>query len=156
MRKGGPMQKQQESSKPRIGVGVVVVKQGKLLLGKRKNAHGSSTWAPSGGHLEFGETIEQCAIRELAEETGLKPASMKLGPWTENMIQGKHYITIFTFVHLFEGEAKLLEPDKCEGWQWFDCDHLPEPLFPSVESLIKKMGLKDFKEAISSKEYIFN
>lgn len=59
-------------------------------------------------------------------------------------------------MHQFEGEPKLLEPDKCEGWQWFDWDSLPEPLFPSVESLIKKVGLKRLKEASSLKDFIFH
>ena len=56
---------------PRIGVGCVVERNGLVLLGQRKGAHAEGFWAFPGGHLEFGETVEACARRELVEETGL-------------------------------------------------------------------------------------
>ena len=55
----------------RVGVGVFVTKNGEFLMIKRVGAHGADTWAPPGGHMEFGETWEQTAIREVYEETGL-------------------------------------------------------------------------------------
>ena len=57
-----------ESKCPKVGVGVAVVKDGKVLLGKRKNAHGEGTWSFPGGHLEYKESWEDCAIRETLEE----------------------------------------------------------------------------------------
>jgi len=125
---------------PRIGVGVVVLREGKVLLGKRKGSHACGLWGFPGGHLEFGETIEQCATRELLEETGLKPVSIRLGPWVENVMEcgTKHYVTIFAYVEEFIGEPDLKEPHKCEGWQWFDWNRLPEPLFSPIPSLIQK------------------
>ncbi|HNA62172.1 MAG TPA: NUDIX domain-containing protein [Rhabdochlamydiaceae bacterium] len=65
---------------PRIGVGCVVERDGMVLLGQRKGAHAEGFWAFPGGHLEFGETVEACARRELVEETGLTPCSLRLGP----------------------------------------------------------------------------
>lgn len=130
---------------PKVGVGVLIIKDSKILLGKRKNAHGNGTWSPAGGHLEFGETLEECAKRELFEETGLVAKSMKK-LWFTNDIhisEDKHYVTVFMVVDKFIGEPKNLEPDKCEGWQWFDLDNLPNPLFLSVENLIKEMTLKN-------------
>jgi 8-oxo-dGTP diphosphatase len=44
--------------RPLIGVSVIIIKDNQVLLGKRKNSHGSGTWAFPGGHLEFNETIE--------------------------------------------------------------------------------------------------
>ena len=124
---------------PRIGVGIIVENAGKVLLGKRKGAHGAFTWALPGGHLEFGESVEGCAKRELLEETGLKVISSMLGPWVENVMENgkKHYITLFVHVDQFEGELQLLEPDKCEGWHWFSWNALPQPLFAPFDSLIK-------------------
>jgi 8-oxo-dGTP diphosphatase len=138
---------QLDKKAPRVGVGVLVVKEGKLLLGQRKGSHGAGTWSPPGGHVEFGETIEDCAKRELKEETGLNALSVKLGPWTQDFMEGgqKHYLTLFVFVDEFSGEPALLEPDKCEGWKWFSWDHLPSPLFASVKSLIEKFGLEKIK-----------
>ena len=56
---------------PRVGVGAILVRNGKVLMGKRKNAHGEGSWALPGGHLEFGESLEECATRETYEETGI-------------------------------------------------------------------------------------
>lgn len=132
--------------RPLIGVGVVVLHEGKVLLGKRKGSHGMGDWSLAGGHLEFKESIEECAKRELEEETGLKALSLSLGPWTEDVIESdKHYVTIFVFVHHFIGIPKLLEPHKCEGWQWFAWNELPTPLFLPVRSLIAKVGLANLQ-----------
>ena len=132
-----------ESSRPRqprIGVACIVQKDGKILLGQRKGSHAVGCWGFPGGHLEFGETVEECATRELLEETGLKPLSLRLGPWVENIMEEgqKHYITVFVFVDGFVGQPALLEPDKCEGWDWFTWNSLPEPLFSPIPSLLVK------------------
>ena len=57
--------------RPKVGIGVLIVKDGKILLGERIGAHGSGLFALPGGHLEFGETFEETARREVEEETGL-------------------------------------------------------------------------------------
>src|SRR5437660_1235453 len=103
------------TERPKIGVGVMVMKEGKLLLGKRTGSFESQVWGFPGGHLEFGETIESCARRELLEETGLEAASLEiLHPWAENMMENgtKHYITLFAVVKKFSGELQVLEPNK--------------------------------------------
>lgn len=133
-----------ELQRPRVGVGVGVIKNNQILLGKRKGSHGAGTWCFPGGHLEFGEDVGECARRELAEETGLKALSLHSGPWVSNIIEGdKHYVTLFVFVNKFEGNLQLLEPNKCEEWIWFDCNALPSPLFPTIASLIEKIGLQE-------------
>lgn len=131
----------------RVGVGVIVAKEGKILLGKRKGTHGTGSYGPPGGNLEFKETVETCAKRELNEETGLIPLSIQLGPWTQDIIDDqKHYISLFAIITEFEGEPQLLEPQKCEGWDWYLWDELPMPLFPSLSSLIKSIGIEKLKE----------
>ena len=131
-------------SLPTVGVGVIVIKSGLVLLGKRKSTLGTGAWSFPGGHLEFGETIEECARRELAEETGLKATSIRLGPWVNDIVdENKHYVTLFVIVDQFEGQVQVLEPDKCEGWKWFEANSLPSPLFAPIESLIKKMKPQD-------------
>lgn len=140
----------QEKQRPKVGVGIVVIGDGKVLLGKRKGSHGEGSFAFPGGHLEMGETLEQCTVRELAEETGLKPLSIQEGPWTNDIMEdSKHYVTIFAFVDRFEGKLELLEPHKCEGWQWYDWDKLPSPLFPSVATVVEKMKLAETKKISS-------
>ena len=49
--------------RPRVGLGVFVKKEGKVLVGERKGSHGAGTWALPGGHLEGGESFEECCKR---------------------------------------------------------------------------------------------
>jgi 8-oxo-dGTP diphosphatase len=125
--------------RPRVGISVLVEREGKVLLGLRQGAHGASSWAPPGGHLEFGESVEACARRELFEETGMRALQCRLGPWVENVMEddAKHYITLFVYVDAFEGEPQLLEPEKCVNWEWTSWDTLPKPLFSPLQSLIQ-------------------
>lgn len=125
--------------RPNVGVGVIVLRNGKVLLGKRKNAHGEGSWSFGGGHLEFGETWEQCAKREMAEECGTTIRNVRFGSVTNDIFEkeGKHYITLFVIADHDSGEVKVLEPDKCERWEWFDWDHLPTPLFLPIQNLLK-------------------
>ena len=58
------------------GVGILVVYKGLVLLGRRKGSNGAGMWSAPGGRLEFGEEIEDCARRELFEETGLTASSI--------------------------------------------------------------------------------
>lgn len=137
------MNEQIVKKRPLVGIGVVVVKEGKVLLGKRRGSHGVGEWSFAGGHLELKESVEECAKRELQEETDIKALSLTLGPWTEDLMENdKHYITLFVFVTNFEGEPKLMEPHKCEGWDWFPWENLPTPLFSPIRSLISKLGLE--------------
>lgn len=123
---------------PRVGVGVIVEKNGKILLGERIGSHGANTWSPPGGHLEFREDVIECAKRELLEETGLLATFCALGPWTENVLDNetKHYISLFVIVDQFEGTLHLMEPEKCISWKWFSWEELPSPLFAPLASFI--------------------
>lgn len=127
---------------PRVGVGVCILRDNKVLLGKRKNSHGEGTWCFPGGHLEFMEEWNACAIRETLEETGLKITDMCLGAVTNDFFpqENKHYVTMIIVADYIEGEAKLLEPHKCERWEWFEWDKnkLPSPLFISQQNLLKQ------------------
>jgi 8-oxo-dGTP diphosphatase len=87
--------------------------------------------------LDFGETVEQCAARELLEETGLELEDIKAGPYTNNFFEfeQKHYVTLFVVSHCRKGEPAILEPDKCSRWEWFRWSELPTPLFPPLQTL---------------------
>jgi len=56
---------------PRVGVGAIVIKDGKVLLVKRGIPPGKDLWAIPGGHVELGETLQETAEREILEETGI-------------------------------------------------------------------------------------
>ena len=120
---------------PRVGVGAIIVRQGQVLLGLRKGSHGSGTWALVGGHLEFGESVEQCARREVLEETGLEIQSLSHGTYSNDVFEGKHYVTLFVVARSEAGEPRVLEPEKCVEWKWFRWSELPEPLFQPLASI---------------------
>lgn len=132
--------------RPKVGVGIAVTKLDKVLLGKRKGSHGAGYWSFPGGHLEYGETPVECVRRELREEAGIEPQSIFSGPWTNDVIEGtKHYVTLFMFVPEFSGTVQLLEPDKCEGWEWFAWEELPSPLFLPVRTLVETFRIDQIK-----------
>ncbi len=128
-----------QENRPKVGVGVCVIKDGKVLLGQRLNAHGDGTWCFPGGHLEHGETWGGCAIREVKEETGLDIGEPEFVTCTNDIFpaENKHYITIYMKVHWQSGEPQVTEPDKMVRWEWFDWDDLPSPLFLPLQNLIK-------------------
>lgn len=124
--------------RPAIGVAVIVIKNGKVLLGKRKGAHGSGTWAFPGGHLEFNESIEDCAKREVLEETGLSVKHIRFATLTNDLFyhSNKHYVTLFVVCDHENGTPRVKEPDKCEKWDWFYWHDFPKPIFLSLKNLL--------------------
>ena len=122
---------------PRVGVGVLVVRDGRLLLGERRGSHGADTWALPGGHLEHGEDAVTCGQRELLEETGLAAEAMVPGPYTTDLFEeeGLHYVTLFVVATGTTGEPTVREPAKCARWAWFRWSQLPTPLFAPLQSL---------------------
>ncbi len=125
---------------PRVGVGVAVIRKGKILLGKRKGSHGAGTWQFPGGHLEFGESVEACAVREVWEESGLRIKHIRKAGYTDDFFETeqKHYITVYVISDHHAGEAEVKEPDKCEKWEWFSPDHLPDPKFPPFHNFLRQ------------------
>jgi 8-oxo-dGTP diphosphatase len=125
--------------RPGVGLGVYIIKDGKVLLGKRKSAHGEGTWCAPGGHLEFGETWEECAQREVKEETGLSVKNLRFVGLTNDIFdESKHYVTIAMFADWKSGVPRVMEPDKCEKWEWFEWGKWPKPLFLATRNFIKK------------------
>jgi len=119
----------------RVGVGVFILASSnepannpRFLVGKRMNSHGAGTYALPGGHLEFGETPEECAARETLEETGLEISPAQFLTATNDYMpaENKHYITMFTICvrEKDSDEPQVLEPEKCEGWDWVSWEEL--------------------------------
>lgn len=115
---------------PKVGVGVMVLKNGKVLLGKRKNAHGEGEYANTGGHVEPLESLFEAARRETMEEAGITIKNIQF-LCVSNITEyaPKHYIDIGLIAEWESGEPQILEPDKRENWGWYDLDSLPDPLF---------------------------
>lgn len=129
----------QKDRRPKIGVGVFVIKDSNILMLKRKGSHGEGTWSIPGGHLEFSETPEETAKREVLEETGILIKNIRRGPYTNDLFEkeDKHYITLFMLSDYKSGEAEVKEVDFSEAVEWRNWDNLPAPLFKPLENLLK-------------------
>lgn len=116
---------------PRVGLGVFVWRNGKFLMGRRIGKHGTNTWSVPGGWLEFGESWEGCARREIEEETGLQIGDVRFVAATNNIFlaENTHSVTIWVDTDWVSGEPQTLEPDKFVELGWYDFKSLPTPLF---------------------------
>jgi 8-oxo-dGTP diphosphatase len=136
-------------NKPKIGVGfgVMLLRDNKVLLGRRNEnpetadseLHGEGTWTMTGGKLDFGESFEDGAFREVLEETGIRinKEKLKLVSVANDRVEDAHFITLGFFCDDFEGEAEVKEPLEITEWGWFPLDSLPKPIFFCSEELLK-------------------
>lgn len=128
-------------SKIGVGVGVLIVKDGKVLLHRRRTSHGTGEFSSPGGHLEHMETIEQCAKRETKEECGIEIDNIKFLFFANvRKYSPKHYAHVGVIATWKSGEVRNLEPDKAELWDWYDLDNLPQPLFE-----FSRLGIESYK-----------
>lgn len=126
------------------GFGVMILREGKILLGRRhadaekadSELHGEGTWTMPGGKLEFGESFEEGAKREVLEETGIKLNKVDVLCVNNDKNEFAHFVTIGMFSDDFEGEAAVMELDEIVEWKWFDLDDLPSPLFRPSQNVL--------------------
>lgn len=120
-----------------VGIGILMLRQGKILLGKRHDdpvkadsaLRGEGTWTMPGGKLHYGETFEEGAAREVLEETGIKLNSAQVIGVNNDKNEHAHFITLAMMSEDFEGEAEVMEPDEITEWKWFHPKELPKNLF---------------------------
>ncbi len=127
------------SEKPQVGTAMIITKDDKVLLMKRKGPHGRGTWSTPGGHLDFGETLEDCAAREAKEEVGVDVVDIRFRAVTNDLFEetGKHYVTIWLEGKPV-GEPFIAAEREVEEIGWFAWDALPQPLFLPLENLVKE------------------
>ena len=133
-------------AQPRVGVGVLLRAGSRLLVGLRRGEYGGGTWSVPSGHLERGEDPIACAVRELAEETGIAGVDLRI----LRSVAGAHvatydgghatwpdYVTLWA-VGEVDGdvEARVLEPEKCAAWRWVTREEKPAPLFRCFATLL--------------------
>lgn len=94
---------------PTVRVSLIIInEQEEILLAKHKKKE-REYWVLPGGHLEFGETIEQCALRELKEETNLNGQFIRNVFLSESLAPDKsrHIINIYCLVKIVDGEIQV-------------------------------------------------
>ncbi len=140
------MEKKSETGREkhiRTGVGVMVFRDGRILLGHRA-ASGKDTggiyepdsWCLPGGKQEYGETILECAAREVLEETGLRIHGAYIFGAADDVAPDRHFVTLHVCAQAGEGEPAVTEPDKQDAWRWFSMEELPSNLYSPSEKFI--------------------
>lgn len=139
-----------DNKKVGAGVGVILVRNGRILLGKRhpdpKKADSAfksaGEWSLPGGKIDFGESLEKAAIREVKEETGIKISNPKVISVHNFKNKHAHFVTVGLVAKKWKGKAKVTEPNEMTEWAWFSLKKLPKPrYFPSfgvIENYLKK------------------
>jgi 8-oxo-dGTP diphosphatase len=125
--------------RPKIGIATFIRNdKNEILLMLRNSKVGNNTWGLPGGKLEMYETLEECAAREVKEETNLVVSDLKYLGLTNDMMKdtNNHFITIFFETTVYSGKLKNTEPEKCHEQKWFSLDNLPKNLFSPVENYI--------------------
>ncbi len=125
------------SSQP-LGICTIVLNEDKtkVLMGIRKGKYKASFYGLPGGMLELEETLENGARRELFEETSIVADKLSyIG--TVRELQGDNNFIHFVFCcSTFQGVPTLVEPEKCEGWEWIDLENVPENIIPGHKAAI--------------------
>ena len=109
---------------------IVADKSGRLLLIKRKNDPYKGFWALPGGFMEMYETIEQCAVRELKEETGITvpvESIRMVGVYSEVDRDPRGRCVTVAFAADTDDAAEAGD-DAAEA-RWFDVEALPPMAF---------------------------
>ncbi len=127
-----------KEKRPKVGIGAIVRKGDQYLLGKRIGTKDHQEYAAPGGWLEHMESIEDCAKREVLEETGMEVENVQF-LFTYNMkdYAPEHLINIAVLCEWKSGEPQTMEPEKCEGWAWYSLDNLPQPLYKSWPHILE-------------------
>lgn len=120
----------------KLGAGCVVIKDGMTLLAKRKGKFATGMWGSMGGHVEFGESPTEAAIREAKEELGIEVGNLEFVQCMSMMHDGKHYLDVSFKADIISGEPTIMEPDKIAEIGWFPLTNLPSPMFPPVSTVL--------------------
>jgi 8-oxo-dGTP diphosphatase len=129
---------------PLVGVGAVIVEDGRVLLVKRGKAPLLGEWSIPGGMLELGETMRQGAEREALEETGIVVrATDLLGVFDRVVPDDKkatlyHYVLIDFLCQRISGDV-LAAGDAADA-RWFTPDEVAEISLPEDTRNIVQLG----------------
>ena len=134
----------------KVGIGVLILNENKILLGHRVvssvdtgGIYEPDSWCLPGGKQDYEETILDCAKRETKEETNLLLKEIEIFTATDEFQPDRHFVTIGVISSSYEGELKVMEPNKIDEWKWFDLNNLPENLYTPSKNMIneyKKRG----------------
>ncbi|MBC7862804.1 MAG: NUDIX hydrolase [Bacteroidia bacterium] len=116
---------------------LIINEQDEILLIQRKHPPCEGSWALPGGFLEMDETTEQCAARELLEETGVTIDVKELkhvAVFSEvNRDPRKRIISVSYLAHVSKSEVQHKAGDDASNTDWHKLDQLPVMAFDHAQ-----------------------
>jgi len=124
---------------PRVGVGCIPVHDGRVLLVRSHSGY----WSTPGGHLDFGESPVDAAVRETLEETGVTVREVQFVALTNDVMESsaKHYVTIWFTGVVDDPTIMIRDTAEIVEAAWFDPASLPNPRHIYFENLISGRSL---------------
>jgi 8-oxo-dGTP diphosphatase len=122
---------------PKVAVGGIVIKDNKILLGRRRDEPDRGKWAIPGGKLELNETLEEGLKREMLEETGLIVDVNELAGISEIITKNFHYI-ILDYICIPLGGKEKAGSDSTE-LKYFDMKSMDEKVNKSTMEFVNKL-----------------
>lgn len=119
---------------------LLLIKNNKVLLGKRKNTgYADGYWHVPGGHMEPGENIVDALVREMKEEIAINidRKGIELAHAVHDNKTKEGRMQMFFTVQNWTGEIKNNEPHKCERLDWFSLNNLPIPIVSYTKQVIE-------------------
>ena len=119
---------------------MVFLRAGKVFLAQRLGAHGEATWGSAGGHLEFGETLEDCARREALEELGVEVGELRVLCLSNIVAYDRHYVDVEFLGDIGDQDPVPQAGDgSCDEFGWFPLRDAPQPLFEPMRLAIESL-----------------
>jgi len=109
------------SERPEVCVGAIAIDEGRLLVIRRGHGPAAGSWSVPGGRVEWGETLAEAVVRELAEETGLEGVCEGLVGWVERFAEASHYVILDFWVKIVHPQDPVPGDDAADArWVRFD------------------------------------
>ncbi|MDE3174883.1 MAG: NUDIX domain-containing protein [Pseudomonadota bacterium] len=125
---------------PGVGCGAAILRDGRLLLVKRRKAPEAGCWNLPGGKVDFGEAAADATRREIAEELGVEIALTGSLGFVEMIgLDGQHWVSPIYQARISAGEPVNVEPEKHEAFVWADLDAPPAPLALAAREAIVRL-----------------
>lgn len=121
---------------------LVLIQNDQILLLRRFNTgYQDGKYSLVAGHLDGGETVEECIIREAKEEAGidLYQEGLQVKHIMHRKASDREYMDVYLVATMWNGNVQNMEPHKCDDLSWFSLSALPENLMIEVGFALEKI-----------------